>query len=54
MNDHKHSDNEPTVRLPKLPVQGEEFDPEKTVVVEDWAQVPMPSVPAKKSPSARR
>lgn len=49
MSDHdKHSDNEPTVQLPKLPVQGEDFDPEKTVVVEDWSQVSMPAIPAHK------
>ncbi|MET0986141.1 MAG: hypothetical protein ABW034_12125 [Steroidobacteraceae bacterium] len=49
MNDRNHSDNEPTVQLPKLPVQADEFDPEKTVVVEDWSQVPLPVVPASKN-----
>ena len=49
MNDRNHHDNEPTVQLPKLPVQGEEFDPEKTVVVEDWSQVPLPAAPASKT-----
>lgn len=49
MNDRNHNDNEPTVQLPKLPVQAEDFDPEKTVVVEDWSQVPLPVVPARKT-----
>jgi hypothetical protein len=42
MSDPNHSDNEPTIQLPKLP-QVDEFDPEKTVVVEDWSQVPLPT-----------
>ena len=49
MNDRDQNDNEPTVQLPRLrPVQqAEEFDPESTVVVEDWSQVPLPAVSAK-------
>lgn len=47
MNDENLQDNEPTVQLPKLPMpQQDEFDPDKTVVVDDWSKVPLPRVPA--------
>lgn len=45
MNDRNSSDNEPTVQLPKLPVESDEFDPDRTVAVEDWSQLAMPGEP---------
>lgn len=45
MNDRSKNDTDATVQLPRIPVEVEEFDPDKTVVVEDWSQIAMPSVP---------
>lgn len=47
MNDQQTKDDEPTVQLPRLPMQAQEFDPDKTVVVEDWAQISVPNAPTR-------
>jgi hypothetical protein len=49
MNDQQTKDDEPTVQLPKLPIQAQEFDPDKTVVVDDWSQISVPNIPSKKA-----
>lgn len=45
MNDRNQNDSEATVKLPAVPIEVEEFDPEKTVVVEDWSKVAHPTTP---------
>jgi hypothetical protein len=49
MNDQQTKDDAPTVQLPRLPMQAQEFDPDKTVVVDDWSQISVPAVPTKKA-----
>lgn len=48
MTDQNLKDDEPTVQLPRLPVQAQEFDPDKTLVVEDWSQLTTTTAPAHK------
>jgi hypothetical protein len=48
MSDRNQNDTDATVQLPKLPVDADDYDPEKTIVVEDWSQVAMPVAPESK------
>jgi hypothetical protein len=43
MNERNQNDLDATVKLPAVPVDVEDFDPEKTIVVEDWSQLAMPA-----------
>ena len=43
MSDEKIRDDEPTVVLPKQKLPVPEFDPDKTLVVEDWSKLSIPN-----------